>query len=70
METTKNYFFRDTGSILERSMRGILRSRDTMIALAIILMPIALVVLLVYAFSGVLRTLEKIFLSIICKKEN
>ncbi len=58
METT-NYFFRDMGVMFGRSIRSILRSRDTMILVAIIIMPIAFMLLLIYALVGVIQAVEK-----------
>lgn len=50
METIKNYFFRDMGVMLGRSMRHILRSMDTIITVTI--MPIAFMLLFVYVLGG------------------
>lgn len=68
METVRNYSFRDMGIMLGRSMRHILRSRDAMITVTIIIMPIAFMLLLVYVLGSAIQTLEKIFLVIINKK--
>ncbi|NOT04529.1 MAG: ABC transporter permease [Anaerolineales bacterium] len=54
METIKNYFFSDMGVMLERSMRHIFRSMDTIITTTI--MPIALMLLFVYVFGGAIQT--------------
>ncbi len=47
-------FFSDMGVMLERSMRHIFRSMDTIITVA--LMPIAFMLLFVYVFGGAIRT--------------
>lgn len=68
METTKNYFLRDLGVVLGRS---VLRSRETLIAVAVIILPIVFVLLLVYVSGRAIQTLEEIVLAIINgKKEN
>ncbi|PSL44247.1 ABC-2 type transport system permease protein [Chitinophaga niastensis] len=54
METIKNYFFRDMGVMLGRSMRHILRSMDTIITVTI--MPIMFMLLFVYVFGGAIKT--------------
>jgi ABC-2 type transport system permease protein len=54
METINNYFFRDMGVMLGRSMRHILRSMDTIITVTI--MPIAMLLLFVYVFGGAIQT--------------
>lgn len=54
METIKNYFFRDMGVMLGRSMRHILRSMDTIITVTI--MPIVFMLLFVYVFGGAIQT--------------
>jgi ABC-2 type transport system permease protein len=54
METIKNYFFRDMGVMLGRSMRHILRSMDTIITVTIT--PIVLMLLFVYVFGGAIQT--------------
>lgn len=54
METTKNYFFSDMSVMLERSMRHIFRSIDTMMTVTI--SPIAIMLLLVYVFGGAIQT--------------
>ena len=54
METIKNYFFRDMGVMLGRSMRHIFRSLDTIITVTI--MPIAFMLLFVYVFGGAIQT--------------
>jgi len=48
------HFFADTGVLLGRSMRHILRSADTIVTTAIT--PIALLLLFVYVFGGAIRT--------------
>jgi ABC-2 type transport system permease protein len=54
METIKNYFFRDMGVMLGRSMRHILRSMDTIITVTV--MPISFMLLFVYVFGGAIKT--------------
>lgn len=54
METTKAYFFTDTGVMLGRSMRHIFRSLDTIITVTI--MPIAMMLLFVYVLGGAIQT--------------
>jgi ABC-2 type transport system permease protein len=54
METTKNHFFSDMGVMLERSMRHILRSMDTI--LTVLITPIAMMLLFVYVFGGAIQT--------------
>ena len=54
METIKNYFFSDMGVMLERSMRHIFRSMDTIITVTI--MPIAIMLLFVYVLGGAIQT--------------
>lgn len=72
METIKSHSFkdmgRDMGVMLGRPMRHILRSRDAMITVTIIIMPIAFMLLLVYALSSTIQTLEDIFLVILNNK--
>ena len=68
METIKNHSFRDMGVMLGRSMRHILRSRDAMITVTIIIMPIAFILLLVYVLGTAIQTLEDIFLVTINEK--
>ncbi|MES2555384.1 MAG: ABC transporter permease [Bacteroidota bacterium] len=53
METT-NYFFKDMGVMLGRSMRHILRSMDTIITVTI--MPIMFMLLFVYVLGGAIET--------------
>lgn len=53
METTKNYFLKDMGIMLGRSMRHILRSMDTIITVTI--MPIMFMLLFVYVFGGAIQ---------------
>jgi ABC-2 type transport system permease protein len=54
METAKNHFFSDMGVMLERSMRHILRSMDTI--LTVLITPIAMMLLFVYVFGGAIQT--------------
>lgn len=54
MEAIKNYFFRDMGVMLGRSMRHIFRSMDTIITVTI--MPIALMLFFVYVLGGAIQT--------------
>jgi ABC-2 type transport system permease protein len=54
MEATKNHFFSDTGVMLGRSMRHILRSMDTIITVTIT--PIAMMLLFVYVLGGAIQT--------------
>lgn len=54
MEAIKRHFFSDTGIMLGRSMRHILRSMDTIITVTI--MPIAFMLLFVYVFGGAIQT--------------
>ncbi|MGL4878582.1 ABC transporter permease [Paraclostridium dentum] len=54
MESTKNYFFKEIGVMLERSMRHIFRSVDTIITVSIT--PIAIMLLFVYVFGGAIET--------------
>jgi len=54
METIKNYFFSDMGVMLQRSMRHIFRSMDTIITVTI--MPVALMLLFVYVLGGAIQT--------------
>ncbi|WP_373482129.1 ABC transporter permease [Acetobacterium sp.] len=54
METAKQHFFSDMGVMLERSMRHIFRSIDTIITVTI--MPIAFMLLFVYVFGGAIQT--------------
>ena len=54
MDSTKNYFFTDMGVMLERSMRHIFRSLDTIITVTI--MPIMFMLLFVYVFGGAIQT--------------
>src|SRR5919112_2930869 len=53
METIKRHFFSDMGVMVERSMRHILRSMDTIITVTI--MPIAFMLLFVYVFGGAIQ---------------
>lgn len=52
MEKVKTYFFRDMLVMLERSMRHIMRSLDTIITVT--LTPIFIMILFVYVFGGAL----------------
>jgi len=54
METIKNYYFRDMGVMLGRSMRHVSRSMDTIITVTI--MPIALMLLFVYVLGGAIQS--------------
>src|SRR5258706_1946426 len=54
MEATKRHFFSDMGVMLERSMRHIFRSMDTIITVTIT--PIAMMLLFVYVFGGAIQT--------------
>jgi ABC-2 type transport system permease protein len=54
MDTIKKNFFSDMGVMLERSMRHILRSMDTIITVTIT--PIAMMLLFVYVFGGAIQT--------------
>jgi len=54
MDTVKNHFFSDMGVMLERSMRHIFRSMDTIITVTI--MPIMFMLLFVYVFGGAIQT--------------
>ncbi|MBC8172064.1 MAG: ABC transporter permease [Anaerolineae bacterium] len=54
METVKKHFFSDMGVMLERSMRHILRSMDTIITVTIT--PIAMLLIFVYVFGGAIQT--------------
>jgi ABC-2 type transport system permease protein len=54
METIKNYYFRDMGVMLGRSMRHVSRSMDTIITVTI--MPIAMMLLFVYVLGGAIQT--------------
>lgn len=48
------YFFRDTAVLLERSLRHIARSVDTIVTTAV--MPIAMMFMFVYVFGGAIHT--------------
>src|SRR6516165_2789021 len=48
------HFVRDTGSLLGRSLRHILRSPDTIITTAVT--PIAMLLMFVYVFGGAINT--------------
>lgn len=54
MEAIKNYYFRDMGVMLGRSMRHVSRSMDTIITVTI--MPIALMLLFVYVLGGAIQS--------------
>lgn len=54
METGNKHFFSDMGVMLERSMRHILRSMDTIITVTIT--PIAMMLLFVYVLGGAIQT--------------
>jgi ABC-2 type transport system permease protein len=54
METIKHYYFIDMRVMLERSMRHIFRSLDTIITVTI--MPIAMMLLFVYVLGGAIQT--------------
>ena len=54
METVHKHFLSDMGVMLERSMRHIFRSMDTIITVTI--MPIMFMLLFVYVFGGAIQT--------------
>src|SRR5512140_355237 len=54
MEVMQKHIFSDMGVMLERSMRHIFRSMDTIITTTI--MPIALMLLFVYVLGGAIQT--------------
>src|SRR5262245_233825 len=54
MEATKSYFFSDMSVMLERSMRHIIRSMDTIITVTI--SPIVIMLLFVYVLGGAIQT--------------
>ena len=54
MDTVRKYFFSDMGVMLERSMRHIFRSMDTIITVTIT--PIAMMLLFVFVFGGAIQT--------------
>src|SRR6185503_14819762 len=54
METVNKHFFSDMSVMLERSMRHIFRSLDTIITVTI--MPIMFMLLFVYVFGGAIQT--------------
>ncbi|HAX72648.1 MAG TPA: ABC transporter permease [Firmicutes bacterium] len=54
METKIMYFFKDMSVMLERSMRYVFRSMDTIITVSIT--PIAIMLLFVYVFGGAIET--------------
>ncbi|QJD86001.1 ABC transporter permease [Cohnella herbarum] len=53
MEATKKHFFSDMSVMLERSMRHIFRSMDTIVTVCIT--PIAMMLLFVYVFGGAIQ---------------
>lgn len=67
MKRIENYFFKDMGVLLGRSIRHIFRSTDTRITVTII--PIALMLLFAYAFGGAMLVLEEILTAITGKKK-
>jgi len=54
MDTVNKHFFSDMGVMLERSMRHIFRSMDTIITVTIT--PIAMMLLFVYVLGGAIQT--------------
>lgn len=54
MGSVKKHFFSDTGVMLGRSMRHIIRSMDTIITVCIT--PIAMMLLFVYVLGGTIQT--------------
>ncbi len=54
METVNNYFFGDMYVMLERSMRHVFRSLDTIITVTI--MPVALMLVFVYVLGGAIQS--------------
>jgi hypothetical protein len=54
MKTVNKHFFSNMGVMLERSMRHIFRSMDTIITVTI--MPIAVMLLFVYVLGGAIQT--------------
>lgn len=54
METTNKYFIKDMSVMLERSMRHVFRSMDTIMTVCIT--PIAIMLLFVYVFGGAIQT--------------
>lgn len=54
MDATKSHFFSDMRVMVERSMRHILRSMDTIIT--VLITPIAMLLLFVYVFGGAIKT--------------
>ena len=59
METIKNYFFRDMGVLLGRSMRHFLCNMTSMRTVSI--MPVALILLFIYMIGGAILALEELF---------
>lgn len=53
MEAAHSHFFSDMGVMLQRCMRQIFRSMDTIITVTI--MPIAFMLLFVYVFGGAIQ---------------
>ncbi len=62
MATTTNYFFRDMGMMLGRTMRHMHRSMHTVTLIT--LLPIACMMLFLYVFGGALLALEGILMSL------
>lgn len=54
MEATKTYFFKDTAVMLDRMLKHVFRSVDTIITVTI--MPIAMMLLFVYVLGGAIQT--------------
>ena len=54
METVKKHYFNDISVMLERSMRHVFRSMDTIVKVTV--MPIAFMLLFVYVFGGAIQT--------------
>ncbi len=61
MEAMGNHFFKDMSVMLGRSMRHIFRSLDTIITVTI--MPIAIMLLFVYVFGGVMGAGQENYVS-------
>jgi hypothetical protein len=59
METIKNYFFRDIGVMLGRSMLHIFRSMNAITTMAVL--PIAFMLLFAYVVGGLILMVEEIF---------
>ncbi|WP_109699252.1 hypothetical protein [Chitinophaga deserti] len=62
METTINYFFRDMGVMLGRTMRHMHRGMHTVTLIT--LLPIACMMLFLYVFGGTLLALEGILMTL------